>query len=137
MKSSSKFLAAFIAVCFTAVAAFAADASPAGTWKWTPPGRGGNPGIERTLVLDLKAGALTGTLKGATMGQMEIPDAAIADASFKDGVVSFTITTEFNGNKRVTKYTAKLEGDKLTGSTEAPGRDGTPQKRDWVATRAK
>ena len=137
MKSSSKFLAAFFAVCFTAAAAFAADASPAGTWKWTPPGRGGNPGVERTLVLDLKAGALTGTLKGASMGQMEVPDTAIADASFKDGTVSFTVTTEFNGNKRVTKYTAKLEGDKLTGSTERPGRDGAPQKRDWVATRAK
>jgi len=137
MKSSSKFLAAFIAVCFTAAAAFAADASPAGTWKWTPPGRGGNPGVERTLVLDLKAGALTGTLKGASMGQMEVPDTAIADASFKDGTVSFTVTMDMGGNKMVTKYTAKLEGDKLTGSTERPGRDGAPQKRDWVATRAK
>ena len=139
MKSSSKFLAALVAVCFTAVAAFAADATPAGTWKYTQAGRGGAPGMERTLVLDLKAGALTGTLKGATMGQMEVPDTAISDASFKDGVVSFSVTTEFNGNKRTTKYTGKLDGDKITGSTERPGRgDGAaPVKADWVATRAK
>ncbi len=119
------------------VAALAADASPAGTWKFTQAGRGGNPSTERTLILDLKGGALTGTLKGATMGQFEIPDAAIADGAFKDGTVSFTITTEFNGNKRTAKYSAKLEGDTLTGSIEAPGRDGAAQKRDWKATRAK
>ena len=119
------------------VAAFAADASPAGTWKYTQAGRGGGPGMERTLVLELKDGKLTGTLKGATMGQMEIPDTAIADGAVKDGTVSFTVTTEFNGNKRTTKYSAKLEGDTLTGSAEAPGRDGAVQKRDWVAKRAK
>jgi hypothetical protein len=137
MKTSRRFLAAFLAVCFTAVAAFAADASPAGTWKYTQAGRGGNPGIERTLVLALKDGQLTGTLKGASMGQFEIPDTAIADGAFKDGMVSFTVTVEFNGNKRTSKYSGKLEGDKITGSIEAPGRDGATQKRDWAATKAK
>ncbi len=119
------------------VAAFAADASPAGTWKWSQPGRGDNPAIERSLVLDLKDGKLTGTLKGFSMGQFEVPDTAIADAAVKDGVVSFTVTTEFNGNKRTTKYSAKLDGDTLTGNTEAPGRDGNMMKRDWVAKRSK
>ena len=139
MKSSRSFLAALVAVCFTAVAAFAADASPAGTWKFTQAGRGGAPGIERTLVLTVKDGNLTGTLKGATMGQMEMPDTAIADGSFKGGTVSFTVTVEFNGNKRTTKYAGKLEGDKITGSTERPGRGegAAPVKADWVATRAK
>ena len=116
--------------------AFAADATPAGTWKWTQPGRGGNPGIERTLQLDYKDGKLTGTLKGATMGQFEIPDAPVADGSFKDGVVSFTITNEFNGNTRTTKYEGKLDGDAIKGSSEAPGRDGEMMKRDWNPTRA-
>jgi hypothetical protein len=138
MKSTRRFLAALVAVCFTAVAAFAADASPAGTWKWTQQGRQGGQGAERTLTLDFKDGKLTGTLKGVTMGQFEIPDTAIGDGSFKGGVVSFTVTTEFNGNKRVTKYEGKLEGDKITGSTEAPGRGGgEPVKREWAATRAK
>jgi hypothetical protein len=134
---SYKFLAAFFAACFFAVAAFAADASPAGTWKWTQAGRGGNPGVERTLVLDYKDGKLTGTLKGATMGQFEIPDIAIADGTVKDGNVAFTVTNEFNGQKFTTKYAAKLEGDTLTGSTERPGPDGGEAvKRDWSAKRA-
>lgn len=137
MKSSRQFLAALVAVCFTAVAAFAADASPAGTWKWSQQGRQGGQATERTLILDFKDGKLTGTLKGVTMGQYEIPDTAIGEGSFKDGVVNFTVTVEFNGNKRVTKYTGKLEGDKITGSSEAPGRDGAVQKRDWNPTRAK
>ena len=131
-------LAAFAAFCWMSIAAFAADAaSPAGTWKWTQPGRGGGQGVERALVLDVKDGKLTGTLKGFSMGQFEVPDTAIADASFKDGTVSFTVTTEFQGNKRTTKYEAKLDGDTLTGSTEAPRPDGSSQKRDWKATRAK
>jgi hypothetical protein len=137
MKSFTKLLAALVVACFTATMAFAADASPAGTWKYTQAGRGGNPGMERTLKLDLKDGKLTGTLMGTTGGQFQIPDTAIADGSFKDGTVSFTVTFDFNGNKRTTKYEGKLDGDTIKGSTEAPGRDGAAQKRDWVATRAK
>lgn len=137
MKLSRKILTAIVALCFTAVAAFAADASPAGTWKWTQAGRQGGQGVERSLVLEYKGGALTGTLKGATMGQYEIPDTAIADGSFKDGVISFTVTTEFNGNKRTTKYTGKLAGDKITGESEGPGRGGEIMKREWNATRSK
>jgi hypothetical protein len=136
MKSYRKLLAACFAACFFAVAAFAADASPAGTWKYTQAGRGGNPGVERTLVLEVKDGKLTGTLKGASMGQFEIPDVAIGDGVVKDGNVSFTTTNDFNGNKIVAKYTGKLEGDTITGSIERPGRDGNVMKTDWVAKRA-
>jgi hypothetical protein len=137
MTSSRKFLAAIFAACFFAVAAFAADASPAGTWKWTPPGRGGNPGVERTLILEVKEGKLMGTLKGFSGGQFEVPDVKIDEAAIKDGTVSFSVTNEFNGNKFTSKYTAKLEGDTLTGSVERPGRDGGMTKTDWVAKRAK
>lgn len=137
MKLSRKFLTALVAFCFTAIAAFAADASPAGTWKWTQAGRQGGQGTERSLVLEYKGGALTGTLKGATMGQYEIPDTAIADGSFTDGAISFTVTTEFNGNKRTTKYTGKLAGEKITGESEGPGRGGEIMKREWNATRSK
>ncbi|MEO7414902.1 MAG: hypothetical protein ABIZ81_16280 [Opitutaceae bacterium] len=137
MKTYQKLFAAFLAVCFMTVSAFAADASPAGTWKFTAAGRGGNPGTERTLMLDVKDGKLTGTLKGTTGGQFEIPDAAIEEASFKDGMVAFAVTTDFNGTKRTTKYSGKLEGEKITGSTERPGRDGAMQKTDWAAMRAK
>jgi hypothetical protein len=135
MKSSHKLLAALVAACFLTVAAFAGD--PTGTWKWTQPGRNGGPGFEQTLKLVLKGDSLTGTLVGAQTPQGQIPDVAIADASFKDDTVAFSATREFNGNKRTTKYTGKLEGDSIKGSSERPGRDGNVQKSEWVATRAK
>jgi hypothetical protein len=138
MKSPRNFLAAFVAVILTAVTAFAADASPAGTWKFTSAGRGGNPGIERTLTLELKDGQLSGVMKAVSMGQFEIPDTAITAASFKGGAVAFNLELEFNGNKFVTKYSGKLDGDTIKGSVERPGRDGgAPVKTDWVAHRAK
>ena len=140
MKSSLKLIAALGAVCFMTLAAFAAAAapaaaSPAGTWKWTQQGRNGAQ--EMTVKLDLKDGALTGTMVGMQGPQGPIPDVAIGDASFKDGAIAFTVTREFNGNKRVSKYTGKLDGDSIKGETERPGRDGAAQKSEWNATRAK
>jgi hypothetical protein len=137
MKSPLKFLAAFFVACFITVAAIAAAASPTGTWKWTQPGRGDNPATQRAMKIELKDGKLTGTLLAWQMGDNTIPATAISDASFKAGAVTFTVTTEFNGNKRVSKYEAKLDGDKLTGTIESPGRDGAVQKREWAAMRAK
>ncbi|HEX2854834.1 MAG TPA: hypothetical protein VHO24_16495 [Opitutaceae bacterium] len=143
MKSYPKFIAALIAACCFTVAAFAAEtapaapaASPSGDWKWTQ--QGGNQSMEMTAHLEYKDGKLTGAVIGMQGPQGQIPDVAIADASFKDGVVSFTVTREFNGNKRTSKYEGKLEGDTIKGSRERPGRDGgAPQKSDWVATRKK
>ena len=138
MKSSRRFLAALVAVCFTAVAAFAADASPAGTWKWTQAGRQGGQGFEQTLKLEMKDGKLTGTMVGVQGPQGQMPDVAISDASFKAGAIKFAVSREFNGNKFTTTYEGQLEGDKITGTSERPGRDGgAPTKREWVATRAK
>lgn len=138
MNTYRKSLAAFCAACFAVVSALAADASPAGIWKWTQQGRGGNPGVERVLTLEHKDGKLTGTLKGAKMGEFEIPDVAISNGSFKDGAVSFSIEMEFNNNKFVSKYQGKLEGDTITGEVERPGRDGgQSRKTPWTAKRAK
>jgi hypothetical protein len=142
MKSSLKLIAAFCAACFLTVAAFAADAAPAaasptGTWKWTSQGRNGGAGIEQTLKLELKDGALSGTMAGGEFNGNKIPDVAIGDASFKDGTVAFSVTREFNGNKRTSKYSGKLDGDTIKGSSERTGRDGNLQKSDWSATRAK
>lgn len=137
MKSYRKFFAAALAALFLSLTAFAADASPAGTWKWSRPGRNGGPSMEQTLKLELKDGQLSGTLLGADTPNGKIPDVAIADASFKDGVVKFSVTREFNGNKRTSKYEGKLDGDTIKGSSESPGRDGEVRKQDWTATRAK
>jgi hypothetical protein len=135
MKSLCKLLAATIAVGFATVAAFAAD--PSGTWKWTQQGRQGGQGFEMTLKLEVKDGALSGST-GAIQGpQGEIPGVAISDASIKGDTVAFSITREFNGNKRTSKYEGKIEGDTIKGTIERQTRDGTTQKSDWTATRAK
>ena len=142
MKSSLKLIAALGAACFLTVAAFAADAAPAaasptGTWKWTQQGRNGGAGFELTVKLELKDGALTGTMAGFQGPQGHVPDQAITDASFKDGVVAFSVTREFNGNKFTTKYSGKLDGDSIKGESERPGRDGNVRKSEWNPTRAK
>ena len=134
---SFKFLAACCAAFCLTLAALAAEASPAGTWKWTVQGRQGGQGFDQTLKLDYQNGKLTGTLLGVQGGQFEIPDTPIADASYQDGAIKFTVTREFNGNKRTTKYAGKLEGDTIKGSSERTNREGALQKTDWVATRAK
>ena len=127
MKSLRLFVAASVAVSLLSVAAFAADLT--GNWKWTTQGRNGP--MEVTAKLQLKDGALTGTVSGR-MG-----DAPIGDATCKDGKVAFTVTREFNGNKIVVKYDGKFEGDTITGTIERPGRDGdAPLTLEWKASRA-
>jgi hypothetical protein len=135
MKFFCKLLAASVAVCFATVAAIAADAT--GTWKWTQQGRQGGQGFEMTLKLEVKDGALSGATGPITGPQGEIPGVAISDASLKGDTVAFSITREFNGNKRTTKYEGKVEGDTIKGTVERQTRDGGTQKTDWVATRAK
>lgn len=126
MKTSRNLLATFLATSVLTVAAFAADLT--GNWKWTVEGRNGP--METTAKFTLKDGAFTGTVSGR-MG-----DTAIGDASFKDGLVAFTVTREFNGNKFVIKYAGKLEGDTITGTVERPSRGGEGlTKSEWKATR--
>ena len=138
MKSYRKLIGSFVVACVLTVAAFAADASPAGHWKWTVQGRQGGQGFEQELTLDLKDGKLTGVMKGRQAGNFSVPDAPISDASFKDGQISFSITREFNGQKFTTKYDGKLEGDAIKGTFErgAFGNAG-PTKSDWNAKRQK
>lgn len=115
----------------------AAIASPAGTWKWSQPGRDGGS-WEQTLKLASADGKLTGTLLGGPRPWGEAPDVAIGEGSFVDGVVAFSVTREFGGTRFVIRYEGKLEGDTITGTVERPGRDGgAARKREWIATRAK
>lgn len=135
MKSTLKSITAFAAAGFVSVAAFATDAS--GTWKWTQQGRQGGPGFEVTLKLEAKEGVLTGTMLGIQGPQGTIPDVAIGDGSVKGDMVSFSVTREWNGNKRTSKYEGTLEGDTIKGTVERQGREGNTMKSEWTATRAK
>jgi hypothetical protein len=121
-------IAAFAAVCFTA-AAFAAD--PSGTWTWSMQGRSGQTRTV-TATFALKDGNLTGSVSSRR------GDTAIGNASCRDGAISFTVEREFNGNKIVTQYSGKLDGDTIKGTIEIPGSDGgEARKVDWSATRSK
>jgi hypothetical protein len=129
-KSPRLFLTAVLGFLAFAVSAFAGD--PTGTWKWTFTAPGGGRTIDSTLKLELKDGQLSGTISGFR------GETAISDASFKDDTVQFSVVRERDGQKRVSKYTGKVEGDSIKGNVEMPGRDGgEAHKMDWVATRAK
>ena len=86
---------------------------------------------EQTLKLKLDDGKLSGAMSGRN--NSETP---IADATFKDGDIAFTVTREFNGNKVVSKYNGKLSGDSIKGKVETE-RNGEKQSRDWEAKRSK
>lgn len=116
---------------------FAAEANPAGLWKWTVQGRQGGTGFEQSLRLAFADGKLTGTLLGVRREQFQVPDTAISDASFEGGTVKFSVTRELNGTKFTTKYEGTLNGDTIKGFYERAGMGGgEAAKREWEARRA-
>lgn len=109
-------------------------ADPAGNWTWTQPGRNGGPDRKMTLKLKAEGEKLTGTLSSPG-ADGETTKSEIEDAKIKGDEVSFTVTREFNGNKRTFKYTGKVSADAIKGKTEFE-RNGEAQSRDWEAKRA-
>src|SRR5262245_45035576 len=99
-------LAAFALVLFSLAGVARADEGPTGTWKWTTTTNNGQT-RETTLKLKLDGDKLTGTV---TVGNNDVP---IEEATYKDGEVSFKVTRDRNGQKVVTKYTGKLDGDTI------------------------
>ena len=125
-----RFMAAAVALVLVGlVSPVMAAENPTGTWKWTA-SRGGQD-REQSLTLKLEGDKLTGSMPGRDNATTEI-----SDASFKDNKVSFSVTREFNGQKRTTKYNGTLSGDTITGKTERE-RDGQTTSTDWVAKRQK
>jgi hypothetical protein len=121
-------LAALAVVLLAASVAQAAD-DPTGTWKWTVKFQ--DQEREMSVKLKLEGDKLTGTMPGRNN-----QETAIENGSYKDGEVKFEVTRERNGNKFTSKYSGKIEGNKLTGKIEMPGRDGQTRTRDWNATKA-
>jgi len=123
------FLFGMMGIVGVAVAADKND--PTGTWKWKS--KFGKNEVERTMKLELKDGKLTGTVSG---GGKAATDNKIEDATFKDGEVSFSVTTERKGNKFTTKYTGKVDEDTIKGSITTDF-NGKENKQDWEAKRVK
>ena len=99
---------------------------PSGTWKWQV--KRGEQKRDVTLTLKLEGDKLTGHMPGRNNTVTPIED-----ASFKDGTVAFSVTREFNGVKRTTKYSGKLSADTITGKSDGTDRDGKAVTADWVA----
>lgn len=138
MKSPIKLLAVLVSAFCLSIAAFAAESSPAGTWKWSVQGRQGGQSFDQTLTLDVKEGKLTGVMLGRQGGQYSVPDTPISEASLQDGMLKFTVTREFNGRSFTTKYQGKLDGDTIKGTYERPGfNGGEPVTNEWLAKRQK
>ena len=125
-----RLMAVAVALVFVGLVSpvMAAD-NPTGTWKWTA--SLGGQDREQTLTLKLEGDKLTGSMPGRDNAVTQI-----SDASFKDNKVSFSVTREFNGQKRTTKYNGTLSGDTITGKSERE-RDGQTTSTDWVAKRQK
>ena len=129
-------LLSVFAFCLLGTLALAAEASPAGIWKWSVQAREGGRGFEQTVRLDYTDGRLTGVMPGRKAGRFSVPDTPISDASFKDGEIAFSVTRELNGQKFTTKYVGRLEGDVITGTFEREGLNRkAPPQSPWKARR--
>lgn len=107
----------------------ASAADPSGTWKFSV--MRGDQTVEQTLKLKLEGDKLTGAMVGRNNNET-----AIGDASFKEDVISFTVTRERDGNKFVSKYSGKLDGDTIKGKIESE-RNGEKREVEWNAKREK
>jgi hypothetical protein len=122
---------AVLVFVFAGVARAADDKkSVEGTWKWTVQGQN-NQSFEQTMKLKMEGDKVTGVILGRNNTETKIED-----ATFKDGVLAFSVTRERNGNKFTSKYNGKLDGDTIKGKIETE-RNGQTQSRDWEAKREK
>ncbi len=129
MKILRTLFAAALAAAFALTVSAAETATPAGNWQWsatTPQGT-----FEATAHFDLKDGTLTGTV---TVPGNEAP---ITAATFKDGVIAFTVIRKMHGMQFEIKYSGKLAGDTITGTVDRPVPGGEREQIEWKATRAK
>jgi hypothetical protein len=121
-----------MAVLFTfvgaAVNAYAAEKpNPAGTWKLSIEVSG--QGYEFTLKLKMDGNKLTGTMAGE-----DGKETPIQDAKFKDGVLTYAVIHDENGQKIPVKATATISGDTMKGKA-AFELDGEAQNVPWEAKR--
>ncbi len=128
-------LCALVAVGSMATAAAEEKAvSATGSYTWSMPGRDGGAERKFSMTLTQDGGKLTGKVKSPGREGAET-ETEIADGSVKAGEVSFTVTREWNGNKRTSTYTGKLTADAITGKITSKDREGNDQSRDWTAKR--
>jgi hypothetical protein len=105
----------------------AADkADPVGDWSWTTTAQNGNS-ITQHVRFKREGEKLTGVM----MGRREGRETALEDVKLSGDEVSFSVTRERQGEKRVSHYKGKLAGDTIKGTVQT----GDAKPRDWVAKR--
>jgi len=113
-------LIAFAVFALSGFAA-AADKEPTGVWKWTTPGRNGQP-EETTLKLTKgDNGAITGMLSDRA------GEHALTNVSLKGGKLEFTILRETPNGKVPLDYSLKLDAERPKIAIERP--DFSPAAR--------
>jgi hypothetical protein len=127
-------LCAVLALGAIAVQADDKKVDPSGTYTWSQPGRNGGPDRVSTLKLKVAGDKVTGTVTAPGRGGNAGTDTEISDGKLVGDEISFSVTREFNGNSMTAKYSGKVTADSIKGKVETE-RNGTPQSRDWEATR--
>jgi hypothetical protein len=138
------------ALALTAATSLAQDkkADVNGTWKFTGPPRGQNPGAEMTMKLKADGEKVTGTLTMPGFNGGDPIDSTISDGKLKGDALSFNVVREGRngGNPTTNMYEGKVSGDTIKGTQPAGrGRRGgggdtsatPPARPEWTATRSK
>ena len=86
--------------------------------------------VETTFDLKQDGDKVTGTVSGMGGQKTEISDGAI-----KDGLLTFKVVREREGNKFTVEYSGKLDGDVLKGKS-AMEFNGNKREREFEAKRA-
>jgi hypothetical protein len=124
----------FLAAVFSLLSFLpAASAAPAqdvsGTWKWTIERNGETQEI--TLTTKQEDNKVTGKIAGPQGRQIDIHNGQVSD----EGIFTFSIDLERNGNTMKIDFRGKVQGDKIDGKTEYTNRDGERRDIDWNARR--
>lgn len=86
--------------------------------------------VETTFDLKQDGDKVTGTVTGMGGQKVEITDGAV-----KDGLLTFKVVREREGNKFTVEYAGKLDGDALKGKS-AMEFGGNKREREFEAKRA-
>jgi hypothetical protein len=122
-----QFLALSALTLLALTSANAADKNFTGKWLYTWERQGMK--VENTFDLKQEGDKVTGTVSGMTGMKTEIQDGAV-----KDGLLTFKVVRERNGNKIVTDYAGKLEGDSFKGKSLNEF-NGMKREREFEAKR--
>ena len=122
-----QFLALSALTLLALTSANAADKNFSGKWLYNWERQGMK--VETTFDLKQEGDKVTGTVSGMAGMKTEIQDGAV-----KDGLLTFKVVRERNGNKFSSDYAGKLEGDSLKGKISMEIQ-GQKREREFEAKR--